>query len=526
MRRGPGIVAVLTVFLGCDSSHPPTPASVRLGLPAVSSGSSPRTPRQDPSLLDSLAPQSPQEQDTIRLVGGADGVLVLWRANSGEPPALAPPPPVARLGLPDGWSAGWVAAPPGETVVLEVNGVVVAGTAGTLPAPHRATRLPGSPDACGDRLFPSRVAGGLATCTEPGRLDRWERRPLPTPLEPGQAAGAPWGIALASLSLGVWSPRASRLVPYRKEPLGRPGAGAGLVVVATRDRLEYGEAGSPRRSVLGARPLAGRGAPAISAEHLAWIDGHRVPKLLLHRLSPPSAAALPGTSDPSQPQLSAGWLTFADGEALRGVGLRGQGSWSAQIDCGFSDGHASVDDWRLVPDRSEGRLRVLAVHLPTGAVLPAWEGDKWVRLRGADPSGQTAHVYHPGTPGELVERTTDLRLLEEDGAVASSPLSPRVGGHGGRHGHLAPGDSHHATVTPGPEGRLSVWMPTGAGEGTIRAVQRGATVGSLAAADHPDGGWVPLGRVARGAPVQVTWTARPGGDGLAVDALRIERRAP
>ncbi len=416
-----------------------------------------------------------------------------------------------------------MAADPGDTVVLEVDGAVVAGTAGALPGPERDRAIPGSPGACEDRLFPARIAGGLATCTEPGRLDRWDDRPLPRPAVPGRAGAAPWGIALASVSLGVWSPRASRLVPFRKEPVGRPGAGGGLVVVAGPDRLEYGEAGSPRRSVVGAPPMVGPRAPAISAAHQAWIAGHPVPKLKLRQLSPPAVAALPGASDPSRPHLSAGWLTFADEETLRGVGLRGQGTWSAPVDCGFSDGHASFDDFRLVPDRSEGRLRVLAVHLPTGAVLPAWEDTDWVRLRGADPSGLTAQVYRPGTTGELIERTAALRLLEEDGALASSTLPAATGGHGGRHGLLAPGERHQATVPAGPEGVLSVWLPAVGSDGTIRAVQRGVTLGSVSASDHPVGGWLSLGSVARGASVQVTWTAARGGDGLAVDALRIER---
>jgi hypothetical protein len=524
VRRGLGIIAVLTVLAACDSSHPPTSANLRLGLPSASSVPSPRISQPDPSLLDSLTSVASSDGDEVRMVSGVDGVLVLWRSNRAAPSDLEPAPTVTRRGLSDDWNAGWIATSPGETLVIEVDGVSFAGTAGALPGPDRSHTLLSPPRACADRLFPTRVAGGLATCSEPGSLDRWNARPLPAAVDPGRAAGAPWGVALASSTLGVWSPEASRLVRFReRKPLGRPAAGAGLVVVAALDRLEYGEVGSPRRSVVGARPLAGRGGPTISTDYVAWIDGHRTASLMLRRLSPPAVAAIPGTSDPTRPQLSAGWLTYADADTLRGIGLRGQASWSAAVDCGFSDGHVTFDDFRLVPDRSEGRLRVLAVHLPTGAVLPAWDDTDWVRLRGADPSGLTAQVYRPGTVGELAERATTLRILEEDGGLASSALDSRLGGHGGRHGLLPAGQSYQVSVPAGPRGQLSVWMPAGANHGAVRAVQQGASVGTPVAPTQPEGGWLPIGQVLRGAPVEVTWTAAASGDGLAVDALRIDR---
>lgn len=526
VRRGLAIVAALALHGGCDSPRPPSSAGARLGLPSTTANPSPRTPRPDPALVSSLA-ASPVVDDVIRLVGGSDGVLVLRRADAGAPvPSLAPASATTIRTLDPRWTAGWMAVPDGQTVVLEVDGITVAGTPGALPGPRDTRPLPESPRACGDRLFPARVAGDLATCTEPGSLDRWGRRPLPAGLDPRHAAPAPWGIAVATGKLGIWAPIAPRLVPFRARAAGRPGAAGGLLVIAAPDRLEFGEAGSARRSVVGARPMVGRGAPAISAEHVAWIDGHRAPRLMLRRVAPPAVAVWPGTTDPSRPQLSDGWMTFVDGAHLRGVGLRGQQPWEVPVDCGFTDGHAGFDDWRMVPDRTGDRLQVLAVHLPTGAVLPAWGDDDWVRLRGADPSGLTAQLHRPGDPGRLAERRTGLRLLEEDGALASAALPSLVGGHGGRHGLLAAGRSHRVTVPAGPAGRLSVWMPAGALDGTVRAEQNGALVGSIAAPDHAHDAWITLGAIAHGAPITVTWTAAASSPGFAVDALRIDQERP
>ena len=473
--------------------------------------------RTDDSLLAALQPDG--RADRIRTIGTQDAILVLTE----EPfsPALAPPPPGVRW--PTGWRAGWIPASPGQTVTLEHEGLSVAATAGSLPGPADERALPGSPDDCADRLFPARVAGGLAGCSAPGRVDRWNAEELPVTPRSSAAGVAAWGLAVADQMTGIWAPEGSRLTVNRTPALvDRPAAGATQIVVGTSDRLLVGEAGSGARRVIGATPAAGRGGPSVARDHVAWIDGSSRPELRI-REAGGGVVVWPGAVDPAYPLLADGWLTWTDVGGVRGLGLRGQRGWTAAGNAGFSDGHGAVDDWRLVPDRSRAGITIRAVHLPTGASVVVWDDpDQWVRLRGADPSGLTAEVRRAGEVGALKERPIALRVLEEDGAIASGGLVSAAGGHGGSHGALAAGARYSVTAPPGLAGPIAVWAHPG-GSGSIQVTQSQRPVARAAVEPEHDG-WLRLGAVDRGAPITITWAAGP--DGLAVDAVAIGALAP
>lgn len=505
------LLGALVGFVGCDAA-PPTPTEVRLDRPTQAQGAPATAPTLDPSWL----PRSAARLPAPLLIGVADGaLLVAPPGDDASDVAWTEPAPITAAALPAGWSAHHIAAAPGATVTLTVDGVALAATAGTLPGPATQRPLAESPDACGDRRFPARVAGGLATCSAPGTLDRWGDTPLPGPVRPAEATAAGWSLALAGAALGAWSPTRNDLHGRQRHRLAQhPATGGGQIAVAEDGRLLIGAADSGARTVLAA-DLAE--PPTVSATHAAWIDAQGDDHaLILRQHRPASHARVPGTTAPTQPRLDAGWLTWVDSGRVHGLGLRGQPSWSVPLDAGFTDGATGFDDWRLVPDRSTGRLRAVAVHVASGVVVPAWDaGADWVRLRGADASGITAAVGPPGATPRLAERVVRVRVLEEDGAVAEDGLIRMVGGHGGRHGLLAAGQSHDVTLPPGPGARLSVWVPAGSGSVAIRRGAHSVTV----PIDPGPPRWIDLGDVLRGEAVRVRWTAGP--DSLGVDALRL-----
>lgn len=500
MRRT--LVLVAALLLSCDA-RPPTSERVRLGLTHRSGHLAPTAPPLDPALPASLG----EARSGLRLVGESDSALLLTQGPA--PPGWSPSAAFA----PQGWTAFERPLAAGRTLELEIDGVGYAVTAGLIPDAADQRVLDVAPDVCGDRHFPARVAGGLASCSTPGLVDRWNEREVPpTPVAAASAAG--WSLALGGRRAGSWSPAGARVSPQASaELVAPPGVGGDRIAVAGADRVLVGVAGTGSRSVIGARPRPGQPV-AVSAEWLAWIDRAG---LILRRRSPAALALWPDTTDPGWPVLSDGWLTWVEAEQIRGLGLHNQGRWSVPVNAGFTDGHGSVDDWRLVPDRSGARLRILAVHLPTGAGVVAWEeAEAHLRLRGADASGLTAERRLDDGRRLLAERTVRLRILEEDGAAASSPLRSVPGGHGGRQGVLAPGEEVSRTIPAGPAGRLSVWLPR-PGRGSIQI-----SAGSLRRTLLIDNelGWFSLGRVGEGLPVTVRW--RAGASELAVDALRVE----
>ncbi|MCO4771873.1 MAG: hypothetical protein KDA24_17710 [Deltaproteobacteria bacterium] len=404
------------------------------------------------------------------------------------------------------------------------DGVV---TAGALPT-FEALPLEETPDECGHPAFPAPVAGGILGCSHPGQLDRHRRRPGgprravrwgDEAIAPTRASVLHGGSALAvaqGRSLGTWTPDDAQISLARALPLAAaPAADGGWFALLMPDRMQALPHGSNRRVQPPAIPAPGRGIPRVAGGRVAWAEPTR---LMLGDLR--GGRTGPFVEGCRHTVLSPGWITFSVGEETVAEGLVGQLGSSFAVDSAFSGARATFDDLVAVPARTGDLVQTALLHPPSGLIVARLgTTEAWVEPRGSDADGLVVRRWAKGATGELARHPAPLRVLEEDGSLGFGAAT-QAGGHGGGHALLAPGEQAEGTIQVASPARLATWRPDGPSDGWVEV----EALGTVTRIELAGSGWLDLAALPRNTEARVRFVAAPRGEGLAVDALMLDRR--